>query len=77
MELKDLKKLVSYCRQAGITTYKSQDVEFILSAEDPKEQKKELKKILKVEKTVEERLATMNDEDILLYSSQGFSEQDV
>lgn len=77
MTLKDLKKLVAYCRSAGITTYKTQDVEFTLSSADPKEEKKAAKKILKVEKTVEERLATMSDEDILLYSSQGFSEQDV
>jgi hypothetical protein len=77
VDLKTLKKLVAYCRQAGITTYKSGDVEFILSPTDPKEEKKILKKHLKVEKTVEQKLAEMSDEDILLYSSQGYTEQDV
>lgn len=77
MTLKELKKLVSYCRQAGITTYKSEDVEFTLSAADPKEEKRTIRKLQKVEQTVEQKLATMSDEDILLYSSQGYSEQDV
>lgn len=77
MTLKELKKLVSYCRQAGITTYKSQDVEFVLSTTDPKEEKRTTRKLRKVEQTVEEKLATMSDEDILLYSSQGYTEQDV
>ena len=77
MQLKDLKKLVAYCRQAGITTYKSGDVEFTLSSVDPKEEKKVVKKLKQVERTVEQRLAELSDEDILLYSAQGFSEQDV
>ncbi len=77
MELKELKRLVAFCRNSGILVYKSQDVEFTLSPVDPKEDKKAAKRILKVEKTVEEKLAAMSDEDILLYSSQGFSEQDV
>lgn len=71
MTLKDFKKLCAYCRSIGVTTYKSADVEFTLSHEDPKEAKRELKKHNKVEKTVEQKLAEMSEEDLLLYSSAG------
>jgi hypothetical protein len=74
MELKELKKLVAYCRSAGITTYKTNDVEFTLSLSDPREEKKLSKKIAKVEKTVEQKLAELSEEDLLLYSASSFKD---
>lgn len=77
MELKELKKLVAYCRSAGVTTYKSDKVEFTLSVSDPKEEKKAVKKLQKVEKTVEERISEMSEEDLLLYSAASFKDTEV
>jgi hypothetical protein len=74
MKLSELKSLSKYCRSVGITHYKDANVEFSLSLNDPKEEKKQLKKFSKVEKTVEQKLATMTDEDLLLYSSSSFKD---
>jgi hypothetical protein len=76
VELKELMRLVKFCRGAGVMSYKSGDTEFTLSPNDPKEDRRSLKKLRTVEKTVEQKLAEMSEEDLLLYSSQGFSEKD-
>lgn len=51
--------------------YKSSEVEFTLSPNDPKEDRYVQRRMKKVEEAVEEKLATLSDEDLLLYSSQG------
>ena len=76
MELKDLKKLVSYCRSVGVLVYKSGEVEFHLSPNDPKEDRQVTRKLRKVQEAVDERIAELDDESLLLYSSQGISEKD-
>lgn len=72
MQLKDFKKLVQFCRSAGVLTYKG-EIEFTLSPEDPKLEKTTRRKLRKVENKVEETLAGLSEEDLLLYSSQGIS----
>jgi hypothetical protein len=72
MQLKDFKKLVAYCRSAGILSYKG-EVEFTLSPNDPKEERSVARKYRKVEEKVEQALEKLSDEDLLLYSSQGIS----
>lgn len=77
MELKDLKRLVAFCRSAGVISYESGQVKFTLSLNDPKEDKRTVRKLQKVEKTVEEKLAEMSEEDLLLYSSASFKDTEV
>ena len=77
MKLSELKSLVKYARSAGISHYKDTDVEFQLSSFDPKQERSVAKRIKKAEKSVEERLATMSEEDLLLYSSGSFNDKDV
>ena len=77
MQLKDFKALVKFCRSAGVLAYKG-EVEFTLSAEDPKVERAAIRKLRKVEDAVEDKLEQLSDEDLLLYSSQGVSpEKDV
>ena len=78
MLLRDFKKLVSYARTAGILVYKSPEVEFTLSINDPKQERITAKKTALIEDSVRDTLAAMSEEDLLLYSSQGMSpEKDV
>ncbi len=77
MDLKELKKLVAYCRSVGISHYESNDVKFDLTSYDPKVEKKVAKKIVKAEKTAEDRIAELSEEDLLLYSSASFSDKEV
>lgn len=77
LSIKEFSKLVKFCRSHGILNYKDENVEFTLSPSDPKEEKKAVKKIKTVEKTVEERLAEMTDEDLLLYSAASFSDKEL
>lgn len=77
MNLKELKALVKYCRSAGISHYKTNDVEFDLLPFDPKIEKKIEKKIKLAEKSAEQRVAEMSEEDLLLYSSAGFTDTEV
>jgi hypothetical protein len=73
--LKDFKKLVAYCRSVGVLSY-SGEVSFTLSPNDPKEDKRTIRKLQKVEDAVEQRLAELGDEDLLLYSASSLNEKD-
>lgn len=72
MTIKELKKLATACRSVGISHYESGDLKFDLLPWEPKAEKKLAKKIELAEKSAMEKIATMSEEDILLYSSQGF-----
>lgn len=76
MELKDFKKLTAYCRSIGVVNYKDNSVEFTLSPNDPKQDKAEAKELKTKPETIEEKLAKMSDEDILLYSAGSFNDKD-
>lgn len=73
MELKELKRLVKYCRSVGISHFESGEVKFDLLPYEPKAEKKMAKKIELAEKSAMEKITQMSEEDLLLYSSQGFN----
>jgi predicted methyltransferase MtxX (methanogen marker protein 4) len=77
MKLSELKALTKYCRSIGIIHYKTADVEFTLSPVNPKEERSVEKKIRLAEKSAMEKLATMSEEEILLYSSSSFNDKDL
>lgn len=72
MELKKLKALVKYCRSVGISHYECSEVKFDLLPYSPKEENKVAKKIELAEKSAMERIASLSEEDLLLYSSTGY-----
>ncbi len=73
MTIRELKKLAKACRDVGISHYESGDTKFDLLPWEPKVEAKLAKKIELAEKSAMEKIATMSEEDVLLYSSQGFS----
>lgn len=77
MTLKELRALAKLCRSVGISHYECGDVKFDLSPYDPVTEKSVAKKIKAAEKSAEERMATMSEEDILLYSSATYTGTEV
>ncbi len=77
MDLKELKKLVAYARSAGISHFKDTNVEFSLSSFDPKTEKRVSKKIEAAEESARQKIADMDEEQLLLYSSSSFKDTEV
>ncbi len=71
MTPKDLKKLASACRAAGILTFKNSEVEFTLSEQVPTKLPKSTHKVAlgSIEKDDDFTTETLTDEQMLFYST--------
>lgn len=69
LSLQELRKLIKLCRATGVLEYTSPEVSFKLSLEAPNEVKAERKKVAEIEEAAKEKIATLTEEELLLWSS--------